>query len=74
MFDEDTCAKRNNRMWRIVGTHLERAAIEAAKDPKYGPDSCLKLAEAAEVCFWQATGQGDFRGLERVLSGDKPPV
>lgn len=68
MFDEDKCASRNVRMWRKIGGMYERAAYEAVSDFRVAPTRAARLAEIAEACFWQATGQGDFRGLVKIIT------
>lgn len=71
MFDEDASAKRTNRMWLKVAGIYERAAYEHAGN-KFAPKLGAQMAEIAEACFWQATGQGDFEGMKRLLRGSEP--
>lgn len=62
---EDQQLRATRLVWARVGRAL---AASAVKDAERGLESsALRKAEAAEIAFWQATGQGDFHGLARFL-------
>lgn len=65
MFCEDKSAKASATMWLKVARALAKSAVEQA-DQGHAVLS-VKTARAAEVAFWQATGQGDFSGLDDFL-------
>ncbi|MCG7507040.1 hypothetical protein [Mesorhizobium retamae] len=57
MLDAGQALMRNCRMWKRIGTSLEKAAYKAAEG---GLDKrAIALAKTAEACFWQATGDSD---------------
>jgi hypothetical protein len=64
MYDSDKAGSRTSRMWLKLGSLLEKAAYGAAE----GGDttSAMRRARAAAVCFWQATGDGDFDQLKDI--------
>jgi len=57
MFDSDAAYKRIGRLWRKLGGLYEAQAYSLAERDL--PDRAMKCARMAEVCFWQATGEGD---------------
>ena len=57
MFDNDRALTKASRMWRKLGELFEqRAYIEGKTGFR---DVALGFAKAADVCFWQATGECD---------------
>jgi hypothetical protein len=64
-FDSDAAAKRAGNMWRKLGGLYEKAAY--AWIEKGFPDSALKCARMADVCFWQATGEGSPVEMKHVI-------
>lgn len=49
---------RCSRMWWKMGSIMEKSAYEHA-DGGAQVAHAMKLARAAEACFWQAAGDGD---------------
>ncbi len=67
--DPDKVATRCARMWWRIGTLLEKRAVERAE--QYSARDTMTYARAAEVCFWQATGEMNSAEMkEFVSSGD----
>lgn len=63
-------ANRNARMWRKLGKQFDAHACEIAA---YGEDpfEAIKYAQAAEACYWQSTGEGDFTSLSDLTNSHK---
>lgn len=57
MYDSDVATTRTMRMWRKLGGLFEKASYEAVERRSF--DVALRCAQMADVCFWQATGEGD---------------
>ena len=64
----DRHAKRFPRMWWKLGLLLEARAYELAQSGM-GPQRAIGFAQAAEACFWQATGEGDYSPLSEIARG-----
>lgn len=56
-------SQRTSRMWRRLGEAFAEKAEELAGDGSI--DTALRAARAADVCFWQATGEMDGITMER---------
>lgn len=65
MLDTDVAAGRVARMWKKVAVALEKAAISAAE--RGMKDSAVAFAEAADACFWQATGEMDAPSVKDIM-------
>lgn len=70
LFESDRAYTRNSRMWLKLGGLLERAAY--AHVEKNNPHSAMKCARMAEVCFWQATGEGDPIQMKHLVKYEEP--
>jgi hypothetical protein len=57
-FETDQAAARNRRMWLKIGKIFERVALKLAAEP-LSRKTAVELAQLAEGCFWQATGEND---------------
>jgi hypothetical protein len=69
--DTEKALEACQRMWRRVGTLLSKKAVEhAEKGHRY---EAVRLAEAAEACFWQATGEMDAADIDRALGREAQP-
>ena len=62
MWDADKATVRVARMWKALGTALDAASRSAAERGR--SDDALKMAQAADACYWQATGDGEMITLK----------
>ncbi len=59
--------KRTSRMWWKMGELCESIALDVITlDDE--PSRAIRYAQAAEACYWQATGEGDFTSLSELTS------
>lgn len=65
MFDTNAALKRTSYMWRKLGGLYEKAAYDAIA--KALPNHALACARIAEVCFFQATGDGSALEMKDVI-------
>lgn len=57
MYEPDRAARDSSALWLKVGRTLKAKAVERAEN---GLETlAVKTARLAELCFWQATGEGD---------------
>jgi len=63
-------SRRSMRMWSKIGGVVERYAYEQA-EKGYCRYACA-LAQFAEACFWQSTGEGDFTSIDQLLKDLTP--
>jgi hypothetical protein len=68
-YDSDTAFKRIRNLWRRLGGLYEKAAYEAMQRGNHG--FAMDHARKAEVCFWQATGEGDQLDMKSLGYGSK---
>lgn len=61
----DNAGELMGEMWAEMGRSLQGLAIEAAAAGDW--KSALELGRAADVCIWQATGEGDVTFLKDIL-------
>lgn len=57
---------RTARMWRKLGKQFEEYAHSLSEDGELV--ETIKYAQAAEACYWQSTGEGDFMSLSDLTS------
>ena len=69
-YDSDTAFRDCRTLWVTLGRSLKRKAIERAEA---GHETlAVKTARLAEVCFWQATGEGDQVALRDLFPKERP--
>lgn len=66
MMDTDVAAARCSRMWKRLAVALDKSALDAAK--RGMRESALAFAEAADACYWQATGEMDSASVKDVMA------
>lgn len=71
VFDEDKSALANSRMWLKIARSCEKYAHEMVGCGEL--NAAIKAARFAEAAYWQATGQGDFAGMERLFKEATQP-
>lgn len=70
--DSDKAATRVSRMWWRIGRLLEAMAVESAQK-RYGVETILGYARAADAAYWQATGEMDASTIKDLASEHTPP-
>lgn len=66
---EERQAKCTQRMWWKLGMLYDASARDIAECGA-DPFEAIKFAQAAEACYWQATGEGDFTSLTDLVGGE----
>lgn len=56
---------RTARMWRKLGKQFEAHAHTFSVDGEL--IETIRYAQAAEACYWQSTGEGDFTSLSDLV-------
>lgn len=62
-------SRRTQRMWWKLGTLCEDIALDViCLDDT--PDRAVLYAQCAEACYFQATGEGDYKPLREFNADD----
>lgn len=65
MYDTDHAARDCRALWLKVGRTLKAKAVERAET---GHETlAVKTARLADLCFWQATGEGDLTRMNDIF-------
>nr|DAQ12777.1 MAG TPA: hypothetical protein [Caudoviricetes sp.] len=65
MYDSDNAARDCRALWLKVGRSLKAKAVERAES---GLETlAVRTARLADLCFWQATGEGDVTSMSDIF-------
>lgn len=69
MYDTDTAARDCRALWLKVARALKAKAVERAET---GHEMlAVKTARLADLCFWQATGEGDVTSMKDIFPPER---
>lgn len=65
MYDSDNAERDCRALWLKVGRSLKTKAVERAEN---GHETlAVRTARLADLCFWQATGEGDVTSISDIF-------
>ena len=65
MYDTDNAARDCRALWLKVGRSLKAKAVERAE--RGDETLAVRTARIADLCFWQATGEGDVTSMSDIF-------